>query len=333
MRHGVQLLLDAEDRAAKTISRAAHGAQTQVGGALRRAAQNPGVRSVAIDAVRGAGNAAGIGRGGVHAVQGLVDSATFVARLADPLDSLKNAPGDSAIEQLRSGAVNVGRKGASYAQKVIADPKTVVTDVTNAGKQWRRELDPSASPPAATFEGELRRNFNIGENQGEFLFDTGSLVVGGPGAKMVKGVRQISNVGNDAKYLAQGFTSAEAAHLAQPYPVSNMGSHFVPRRTRLPEFLGGGALPKSYMDGPFNKLIPDGISRGDLYELHYKVDPRFHGTGVRGGRWSGKDLGLERYGSLAQLWHGSPPPLKARVGGLGASAGGAAHEPEEEGGW
>ena len=198
------------------------------------------------------------------------------------------------------------------------------------GEQWNRKFNPYAMPVAPTFRGELRRNFDIGKNQGEALFDVGSLVVGGPAAKAVKGLSRAGNVGNDAKYLAQGLSPRAAAHLAKPYPASNMAHHFIARDTRLP---GGGSVPQSYSDGPFNKLAPPGISRGDFYELHYQVDPRFHGTGVVGERWSGKDLGLAKRGRLGRLWHGSPAPLKARVGGLAAAAGSGLYNPEDERTW
>lgn len=72
------------------------------------------------------------------------------------------------------------------------------------------------------------------------------------------------------------------------------------------------------------------VSRGDFYELHYKVDPRFHGTSVLGERWSGRDLGLDRHGLAGQLWHGSPAPLKARVAGLGSGVGSALYSLEDE---
>lgn len=89
------------------------------------------------------------------------------------------------------------------------------------------------------------------------------------------------------------------------------------------------------MDGVFNVLKPEDISRGDFYELHYKVDPRFHGTRVVPGEpWRGGKLGLKRFGPAGRIWHGSPPPLKARVGGLGASAGGVMYgEAVEDSGW
>ena len=91
------------------------------------------------------------------------------------------------------------------------------------------------------------------------------------------------------------------------------------------------------MDGPFNRLAPPGISRGDMYELHYQVDPKFSVARlpgkVGGGVWHGRKIDLERYDQLGRLWHGSPAPLKARVGGLGATAGGAFYSSEEEGNW
>jgi len=109
-------------------------------------------------------------------------------------------------------------------------------------------------------------------------------------------------------------------------PFRGLGHHFIPRRK---------GLPKSYSDSVFNVLKPEGISRGDFYELHYKVDPSYKGGGViRGEGWSGKKLGLEEYGLAGRLWHGSPSPLKARVGGLGGSAGAIMYDPiDEETGW
>ena len=237
--------------------------------------------------------------------------------------------GESAEEQLDRAATKAARATVDYVKRGVADPKIILDDIKDVGRQWNRDLNPGATPVAPTFAGELRRNFDVGQNQGEVLFDIGSLVVGGPAAKAVRGLSRAANVGNEAKYLAQGFSPRAAAHLAEPYPASNMGHHFISRDTTLP---GGGSVPRSYSDGPFNKLAPPGISRGDFYELHYQVDPRFHGTGVRGESWSGKNLGLTKHRPLGRLWHGSPAPLKARVGGLGAAAGNSFY-PEDEGGW
>ena len=332
--YGAKLLQAKAARAAQEASNALRVTKPQVADAMNRLSQNQNVKTVAGDVARTAGNVTGVVRGGVHAAEGLIDGAAFVNRLLDPLDILKSPKGQSAIEQLGRGALNAGRQKVDYIRKGVADPESVVRDVNNKVQQWRRELDPTATPVAPTLAGELRRNFDIGQNQGELAFDVGSLVVGGPAAKAVKGLGRISNVGNAEKYLAQGLSPGAAAHLAQLYPASNLGHHLIPRRARLPKFLGGGPLPRSYSDGPFNKLAPPGISRGDFYELHYKVDPHFHGTGVRGERWSGRDLGLKKHGPMGQLWHGSPAPLKARVGGLGAAAGDGVYDLEEgDQGW
>ena len=325
MRHGAKALQEESDRAAAVLSNAAQRTRRQADEALRRAGQDPTVRSAAVGAARGVGNVAGVVRGGVHAAEGLAGGVVLGARLLNPLDRVMSPPGESASEQLNRAALNGAQATIDYVKKGVADPRSVVEDVKAVGQRWNQALNPDATPAAPTFTGELRRNFDIGQNQGELVFDVGSLLVGGPAAKMVKGLPRVSNVGNVGKYRAQGFSSRAATHLAEPYPASGMGSHFIPQRARLPEALGGGPLPKSYMDGPFNRLAPPGISRGDLYELHYGVDPRFYGTGVRGEPWSGRNLGLTRHGTLGQLWHGSPAPLKARVSGLGAAAGAGLH--------
>lgn len=137
----------------------------------------------------------------------------------------------------------------------------------------------------------------------------------------MKGLERVSNVGNVERYAAWGFSPKAAAHLAEPYPERGMGHHFVPRRM---------GLPKNYSDSVFNVLKPEVISRGDFYELHYKVDPRYSGGSVKGETWNGGALGLKKYGLAGRVWHGSPPPLKARVGGLGAGAGVGMYVPDDE---
>ena len=193
-------------------------------------------------------------------------------------------------------------------------------------------LDPTATPVAPTVSEEVRRRLSIGMNQGEFAFDVGSFAVGGPLAKSVKGIGALSKASMAEKYLAQGFTPAKATYLAEPYPASGMGHHFGPRR------LG---LPSGYSESVFNRLKPEGIARGDMMELHYRVDPHFHGGplprrvgGGKGNGWSGAALGLKRYGLAGRILHGSPAPLKAGVGGLGAGAGAVAHGmADEEDSW
>jgi hypothetical protein len=296
--------------------------------------RNPIVKGAVGGAAARVGQVAGVARGGAHTLEGLAQGADFLRRLSDPMDMLFSAPGQSANAQLW-GAVSRGvDHGADYVRQAVADPSTVGRDVKKWTHQKRVELDPSAGPVAPTVREEAWRRLNIGMNQGEAAFDVGSLAVGGPLAKGMSGVGRISNVGNVAKYTAQGFSPEVAAHLAKPYPSKAMGSHYAPRDYKLPKLLGGGPLPKRYSDSAFNVLAPKGISRGDMYELHYKVDPRFHAarlpTGLELRSWHGGRLGLEEYGHLGRLWHGAPEPLKARVGGMGAAAGGAIQDSEAE---
>jgi hypothetical protein len=281
--------------------------------------RSPAAKAVGGDAARLVGNAAGVVRGGVHTVEGLADGAVFLGRLANPWDRLISPPGQSAAEQL----ADAGRGVVDYAQKGFADPQRVVRDVQAKAHQMRIDLDPGATPMAPTFAGELRRNLDIGQNQGELAFDVGSFVVGGPLAKSVKGLGAVSKTANAGKYIAQGFSPKVAAYLAEPY--KGMGHHYGPRR------LG---LPSNYSDSVFNVLKPEGITRGDMYELHFKVDPQFNHAplpaklGLKS--WNGKALGLKKYGLPGRMWHGSPAPLKARVGGLGASLGGLVEDVADE---
>lgn len=316
MRHGARLLEEGELRAGKLADRT-----------VRRTGE--AVRATAIGLSGPVGNGVGVLGGIARAPLGLLQGAEFARRLASPLDPLLSPPGQSAKEQLRRVTLNAGRSAVDYVRKGAANPQTVVADLARTGRRWRQDLDPSATPVAPTFEQELRRNFEIGQNQGELAFNVGSVMVGGPAAKAIGGLGGVSNVGNAGKYVAQGFHPKVAAHLANPYPASAMGSHYIPRDYTLPPLLGGGPLPRWYSDGVFNRLAPAGISRGDMYELHFKVDRRFHGARLPAGLdikgWGGKAAGLKKYGTAGRLWHGAPAPLKARVGGLGAGVGNLMH--------
>ncbi|CAN5888737.1 hypothetical protein BH11PSE1_BH11PSE1_18690 [soil metagenome] len=275
-------------------------------------------RAVGGDWARKAGNAVGVVRGGVHAVEGIADSSAFLYHLAT--DGFMKPPGQRASDQLMKGGKALG----DYAKAAIADPQVVVRDLHRAGERMQAELDPSATPPASTLPAELRRNFEIGKNQGELTFDVGSAAIGGPLAKAAGKLGSISKTSSVEKYLAQGFSPEVAAHLAKPY--KGKGHHFVPRRRGLPE---------AYSESEFNVLKPEGMTQGDFYELHYKVDPRFNHARLPRGldmkSWQGKALGLKKYGLPERIWHGSPAPLKARVGGVGGSTGGLLYsDPDDE---
>lgn len=282
--------------------------------------RSPMAKAAGGEAARQVGNAVGLGRGGVHAVEGLAEGTAFLARLANPLDALFSPLEETAPAQV----VGAGGRVVDYVTKGVADPMGVVHDVQAKALQMDRDLNPAATPAASTFGGELRRNFDIGQNQGEAAFDVGSWALGGPLAKGARELGVVSKAARAEKYLPH-FSPAGAAYLAEPYPASGWGHHFIPRSYEFPSMFGGGSLPRAYSDGPFNRLAPEGMTRGDFYERHFRVDPDFYGTKlparVGGERWRGKALGLEKYGLPGRLYYGSPAPLKARVGGLTSAAG------------
>jgi hypothetical protein len=174
---------------------------------------------------------------------------------------------------------------------------------------------------ADTLTGEMGRSYNLGRNQGELYRDLGSLLFGGAASKELRGLS------SPAKFVKQGFSPSQAEYLAAPY--EGMGHHFVPTNALKPV-----QLPRSLNNSPFNILKPHGMSRGDFYELHYRVDPHFHSASlparVGGGIWNGDSLGLKEYGPWASLWHASPAPLNAAVGVAGFG-GLANYEPAGDG--
>ena len=286
---------------------------------------NPVVRGVgAIDALA-LGIRAGVLRGGRHSAEGLVDGSVFLGRLINPWDKDLNKGVPTAREQL----VDAGRGAADYVRKGIADPQRVVDDAKAKARQMRVDLDPTATPSEATLGAELRRNFNVGMNEGEFAFDVGSTLYGGPLAKSVREVGLLSKMATYEKSIAQGMHPKLAEYLSEPY--DGIGHHAaLAQRFKLPAVLGGGALPPKIMNSEFNVLSPPGITRGEMLERHFRVDPKYFGGKLpaeingkgKGSGWSGRRLGLKKYALPGRIWHGLPAPLKARVGGLGAAAGG-----------
>ncbi|MCX7805519.1 MAG: hypothetical protein N3A38_10070 [Planctomycetota bacterium] len=114
-----------------------------------------------------------------------------------------------------------------------------------------------------------------------------------------------------ARFREQGFSPAQSLYLTHPY--KGTGHHF-PLRQELARKLG---LPESIKDSPLNVLKPSGISVGRFYELHYQVDPAFHGARFPrkiGGIWAGSAIGLQKYSFMATIWHGTSISLKIAVG-------------------
>jgi hypothetical protein len=274
-----------------------------------------------IQGARTVGNVVGVGRGAVHAVKGVADTAQYLVRLADPMDGLKSPPGMSARE-LTMDAV---KRGGKYLERAYHDPSIVVEAVKRKAHEMRQELDPNATPEAATLSEEMRRNFDVGMNQGELGFEVGSFAFGGP---LAKGVSRIGALGRPtvtaARYIKQGFSPKVARYLAEPY--KGMGSHYIPRRA----FKKNPSLPKALKDSEFNVLQPHNITRGEMYELHAAVDPSFSYARIParhgGGGWNANALNVKRYGVLGRRWHGAPGALKARIGGTTAALGGLSQD-------
>jgi len=85
--------------------------------------------------------------------------------------------------------------------------------------------------------------------------------------------------------------------------------------------------PNWLRDSPANVLKPKGMSRGDFYELHYKVDPKFnHANLPGGGGWTASQIpGLgEKLTGVRQAIQGTPTAVKSTVGGA-ATAGAVAY--------
>jgi hypothetical protein len=92
-----------------------------------------------------------------------------------------------------------------------------------------------------------------------------------------------------------------------------MGQHFVPRRNTR-------NLPKYIQDNPFFVYKPD-VSQGEMYARHYQLDPDFKGARLPGNAgWSGKKLGLKKFGLFDSLAFGMPAPTRALAIGNAASA-------------
>jgi hypothetical protein len=259
------------------------------------------------------------------------------------LDALKNPPGEAASDEV----FRAGQGLVDYTRNAISHPEVVANDVREGIRGFQVNTDPAASPPADTFWGEAARNFNIGLNLGEAAFDVGSLLVGGAEGKALaklgtiskgagaaaKGAGAVSKEARAAlketaaarrraeiaRYLDRGYPEKVAEHFAEPY--KGMGSHFLPRRTRLPALLGGGPVSRVIIDSPLSVLKLPNVSKGEFFERHYKVDPSYHGGKIRakygGGGWSGRDLGWTKHDQLGRLWYGSPVPLKKTVAGAG----------------
>jgi hypothetical protein len=240
----------------------------------------------------------------------------FLSRFMRPLDVETVAALDDVFR--------AGKNLVDYTRNAISNPTDVANDVAGDLRRFRVKVDPTASRPADTLWGEAARNFNVGLNGGEALFDLASLLGGAAEVKALAKLGKVAKVAGPAKYVARGYPGRVANYFAEPY--DGLGHHFVPRRTKLPAFMGGGPVPSVISDSPFFLLKPRNMSKGDFFERHFQVDPHYYGGKIRadfgGGGWSGRKLGWEKRGLPGRIWYGSPLPLKAVAGAGMFGAGG-----------
>jgi hypothetical protein len=158
----------------------------------------------------GAGRTVGVGRGAEHSVIGAAQGVEFLNRLRDPSDILIYGPDSAWGHVFASGAA-----AADYVRKGIANPAAVRQDILDAGHRFRVGIDPTATPEAPTFTGEMARRFGIGLNQGELGWDVASVVAGTPALKAVEGLGAVADATSAAKFAKMGFSDAQAARLAE----------------------------------------------------------------------------------------------------------------------
>ncbi|HYE41935.1 MAG TPA: hypothetical protein VEA15_00955 [Caulobacteraceae bacterium] len=251
--------------------------------------------------------------GYVDTAADLVEGFAFLGRLANPsVDFLLSQPGQRAPEQLWRGGQQLIADVGGYAGDRWRHPEKIRDDVATALHEANVALNPNATPTANTAAEEMRRRMAIGRNQGRVEAEVVSnFIPGGLPAKVSRFGSLLSKEALIARYVDEGVPPGVAAYWAEPYV--GMGSHNLSRK--VARDLG---LPKFLTDSVFNVQIPTGITRGDMYRLHYQVDPHYYGgrnpADVGGGSWSGRRLGWKKLGPVERLWYGTPTPTKS--GGL-----------------
>lgn len=261
----------------------------------------------------------GVPRGLWHTAEGLTEGIGFASRLLNPLDAESSAPGEAAWDQVFGAGQVVG----DYVGTRAKAPGMLWDDVQSANSRFGLAMNPEASPTATTTLGEWNRNFQIGMNNGELAFDILSIPFGGAEVKALAAASRMTKAARYEKYLAEGYSPRLAAYFSEKY--KGMGHHTLPRRTRLPEVLGGGAVPSVILDSPVFVLKSDLYDNGQMFKLHFGVDDSYYGGGVPrrfgGGGWSARKLGWPKYQGVERLWRGSTTPQKLVFAGGAAGVG------------
>jgi hypothetical protein len=250
----------------------------------------------------------GAARGVVRTAEDLGKTAMFVGRLTLPFEEY--LPGPSAHGQARQAA----RSGFKYAQQALADPAATKNKVAEAGRQFRRNLDPTSSATGKTMEDEVVRSMNLGANQGQFAADVGLLFVGSPALKGLSRFPRSIDAFKAAEEARALRTPAQVARLAERY--HGAGSHYVPQR--LTE-----GFPSWIRDNPLFVYSPD-ISREEFYIRHAQLDPYYYGGSLpERGSWSAKEIGVQKLNRFDRISYGMPAPTRALLLDGAASATGS----------
>lgn len=275
-------------------------------------------------ALKGGFIAGGVQRMGQDAL-GTAEALKFANRLFNPLDLIAPADGRPAWAQLGDGAADM-LYGVGNA---LGHPVAMARTIDQRAAALAKRIDPSLTPRAPTFGGELRRMYDAGRAQGGLAVDVASLAGMVAPAKLSGKLDRLKPPSTPEKYMDQGYSPGRSLDFAKPYDGKGHHSVFA-ERFRLPKNLGGGKLPKAVMESRYNVLKPEGITKGDFYELHYAVDKHFHGTGFPrdfpGESWSGKQLGLTKAPFGVRHWRGTPTPTKTKAGGTVGVVGGQTYD-------
>ena len=262
-------------------------------------------------ATRGLSQPVGFGRRAVSSVKGLLDSAYWGYQLQHPYTEEGQAAWGRALD--------VNRAILDYGGKAISHPSSAWSDIKSEGQKFNVSINPSATPLGATLSDELKRSAKIGANRGALEFDGASLAGG------LLGLKGLTRWGaaaplTDADYAQAGFTPYQMAEYGERY--TNVGHHSVPKRVTR-------GWPKVIQDNPFFVVRRTGINKREMNEEHFRMDPHFFGAkapvdpdGPKG--WSGKKLGLKKYGPIDRVAFGTPEPVNTLLfsNWLGAPLGG-----------
>jgi hypothetical protein len=219
--------------------------------------------------------------------------------------------GPQAQAQARRAAADAADGALRYVRGAIDDPSRVVSDAREAAGQTIYNMSPLNVDLSGSLGDVAHHQYRHGRNFGEGVTNVAGLFAGG---ELVQGLRaaeafEATRAANIAKFVDQGANPKLAEYLAQPY--EGMGHHS-PVSRKLGKDVD---LPPWLVDSPINVSVPRGMSRGDFYEYHYRVDPRAGGfrlpANLNDGKgWRPKELGLTKYNLPQRIWFGTPVPLK-----------------------